>query len=93
MATRSFSPSCSTSRCKPHFTSGSLSGSSIEPETSTRKTRLLGGLLRLVDGPGGDADPGQPVLGVPGAAGDLGVNGEGILARHSTEERRDRESS
>ena len=43
MATRSFSPSCSTSRCRPHCTSGSLFGSSIEPETSTRNTRLLGG--------------------------------------------------
>ncbi len=43
MATRSFSPSCSTNLCKPHLTSGSLLGSSIEPETSIRNTRLLGG--------------------------------------------------
>ena len=80
MATRSFSPSCSTSRCRPHLTSGSLLGSSIEPETSTRKTRLLGGRPRLVDRFGGDADPGQPVLGVPRAAGDLDVDGERIVA-------------
>ena len=36
---------------------------------------------RLVDRLGGDADPGQPVLGVPGAAGDLDVDGERIVAR------------
>src|SRR5262249_4535871 len=41
METRSFSLSCSTSCESPHWIIGS--SSSIEPETSMRKTRLLGG--------------------------------------------------
>ncbi len=40
--------------------------SCIEPETSMRKTRLLKGPLALVDRPPLDADPGEPVVGVPG---------------------------
>ncbi len=43
IATRSFSPSSSTSSFSPRFTSGSRLGGFIEPETSIRNTRLLSG--------------------------------------------------
>ena len=46
-----------------------------------QKDEVAGGPLGLVDGPGGDADAGEPVLGVPRAARDLDVHGEGMLAR------------
>ena len=44
MATRSARPSVSASIRIAVFTSGSLSGGAIEPETSSRKTRLRGGV-------------------------------------------------
>ena len=81
MATWSFSPSCSTSRCRLHWTSGSLLGSLHRAGDVDQEDEVAGRPPRLVDRPGGDADPGQPVLGVPGAAGDLDVNGERMLAR------------
>ena len=56
MATRSLGPSWFTSRRIAAFTSGSLFGSSIEPETSRRKTRLLGGRW-----PGGSSRPLMPI--------------------------------
>ena len=45
-----------------------------------RKTRLLGGRRDWSMGFGRDPDAGQPVLGLPGAGGDLDVHGEGIGA-------------
>jgi len=43
MARRSRAVRCSASRSSDSRTSGSLLASDIEPETSTRKTRLSGG--------------------------------------------------
>ena len=45
IATRSPSPSCSTSIFIAALTSDSLLGARIEPDTSSRNTRLLGGRL------------------------------------------------
>ena len=50
IATRSFSPSWLTSIRSDALTSGSLAGSFIDPDTSTRKTRLLGGRLSVAIG-------------------------------------------
>ena len=44
-ATRSFSPSRLTSSFNELFTSGSRFSAAIDPDTSTRNTRLLGGRL------------------------------------------------
>ena len=81
MATRSFSPSCSTSRLQSPLDQRELVG--LDPSSRRRRPGRRGCWRPpgLVDRLGGDADPGQPVLGVPGAAGDLDVNGEGIVAR------------
>ena len=45
MATRSRDPSEATRVLSPDFRRGSLSSAAIEPETSTRKTRLLADAL------------------------------------------------
>jgi hypothetical protein len=44
MVMRSCGRSCSTSAAKACLSSGSLSGSCIEPEVSTRNTRLAAGI-------------------------------------------------
>ncbi len=47
MATRSCGRSSFTSMRNDALSSGSLSGDCMEPETSSRKTRLLGGRSRV----------------------------------------------
>ena len=51
----------------PTSAAGSLFGSVIEPETSIRKTRLLGGRPSRSTGLPGQPDPRQPVPGAPRA--------------------------
>ena len=65
MAIWSFSPSCSTSRCRLHCTSGSLFGCLHGAGDVDQEDQVAGRPPRLVDRLGGDADPRQPVLGIP----------------------------
>ena len=74
---RSAGPRRSVSRCRLRRTSGSLSSLAIEPDTSTRKTRLrprTASRSRLArrDVRGPHADEGQQVILVPRAGADLG---------------------
>ncbi len=64
----------------PSLSSGSLSGEFIEPETSSRKTRLLGGALVALDLLALQADANEPVPFLPWAAGHFNVGGEGDVA-------------
>jgi len=70
----------STSSRSDALTSGSLLGWSIEPETSIRKTRFARRPVVLVDRPAQQTDSRQPVRGIPGAAGDLDIHRERVVA-------------
>ncbi len=59
------------------FTSGSLSGSPIEPDTSSRNTRLLGPRLLPVDFAALQPDAQQAVFGLPGTSGHFHIDGKG----------------
>ena len=61
-------------------TSGSLFGSSIEPDTSIRNTRLRGGRSSVVTFAALDADAHEPDGRVPRARSDLGVDRERRIA-------------
>ncbi len=50
MATRSWGRICSTRSRMERWTRGSLSGEDMEPDTSSRKTRLAGGMSSVSTG-------------------------------------------
>ena len=60
------------------FTKGSLFSSDIEPDTSTRNTRLESGPLLFGDFPAFQTKPHQAMFWLPGADGDFGVHRERI---------------